>query len=72
MDIMRESACLVVAPITVYSYVFFFNCRLPGLILNDDYDVKLYLVCLFQMLVFGWPHCDSTSIFPLALTIFDS
>ena len=26
MDIMRQSACLVVNPITVYSYGFLFNC----------------------------------------------
>ena len=26
MDIMRQSACLVVNPITVYSYCFLFNC----------------------------------------------
>ena len=26
MDIMRQSACLVVNPIAVYSYGFFFNC----------------------------------------------
>ena len=26
MDVMRQSACLVVNPITVYSYGFLFNC----------------------------------------------
>ena len=30
MDIMRQSACLVVNPITVYSYGFFFNCTTVG------------------------------------------
>ena len=30
MDIMRQSACLVVNPITVYSYSFFFNCTTVG------------------------------------------
>ena len=27
MDIMRQSACLVVNPIKVYSYGFLFNCK---------------------------------------------
>ena len=26
LDIMRQSACLVLKPITVYSYGFLFNC----------------------------------------------
>ena len=26
LDIMRQTACLIVNPITVYSYVFLFNC----------------------------------------------
>ena len=30
MDIMRQSACLVVNPITVDSYVFLFNCTMVG------------------------------------------
>ena len=30
MDIMRQSACLVVKPITVYSYGFLFNCTTVG------------------------------------------
>ena len=30
MDIMRQSACLVVNPITVDSYGFFFNCTMVG------------------------------------------
>ena len=30
MDIMRQSACLVVNPITVYSYGFLINCRMVG------------------------------------------
>ena len=29
-DIMRQSACLVVNPITVYSYGFLFNCTTVG------------------------------------------
>ena len=45
MDIMRQSACLVVNPITVYSYGFLFNCTIDGgsgLRLDDGPDVKLY------------------------------
>ena len=30
MDIMRQSACLVVSPITVDSYGFLFNCMTVG------------------------------------------
>ena len=30
LDIMRQSACLVLNPITVYSYGFFFNCTTGG------------------------------------------
>ena len=37
MDIMRQSACLVVNPIMVYSYGFLFNCPMVGQAL----DIKL-------------------------------
>ena len=30
LDIMRQSACLVLNPITVYSYGFLFNCPTAG------------------------------------------
>ena len=30
LDIMRQSACLVLKPITVYSYGFLFNCTMVG------------------------------------------
>ena len=30
LDIMRQSACLVVNPIKVYSYGFLFNCTTVG------------------------------------------
>ena len=30
LDIMRQSACLVLNPITVYSYDFLFNCTTVG------------------------------------------
>ena len=42
LDIMRQSACLVLIPITVYSYGFLFNCDgWSGLRLYDGSDVKL-------------------------------
>ena len=37
MNIMRQTACLVVDPITVDSYGFLFNCTMVG---NDGSDVK--------------------------------
>ena len=40
LDIMRQSACLVLNPITVYSYGFLFNCR-SGFRLYDGSDEKL-------------------------------
>ena len=30
LDVMRQSACLVLNPITVYSYGFLFNCTMVG------------------------------------------
>ena len=30
LDIMRQSACLVLNPITVYNYGFLFNCTTVG------------------------------------------
>ena len=30
LDIMRQSACLVLNPITVYSYGYLFNCTMVG------------------------------------------
>ena len=30
MDIMRQSACLVVNPITIHSYGFLFDCTTVG------------------------------------------
>ena len=43
MDIMRQSACLVVNPTTVYSYgfLFFLLDGWSGHRLNDSPDVKL-------------------------------
>ena len=42
LDIMRQSACLVLYPITVYSYGFLFNCMTVGQASDYDCsDVKL-------------------------------
>ena len=30
IDIMRQSACVVVNPITIHSYAFLFNCTMVG------------------------------------------
>ena len=35
LDIMRQSACLVLNPITVYSYGFLFNCTTVGQALDS-------------------------------------
>ena len=39
LDIMRQSACLVLNPITVYNYGFLFNCTTVGQASGSD--VKL-------------------------------
>ena len=35
LDAMRQSACLVLNPITVYGYDFLFNCRTVGQALDS-------------------------------------
>ena len=35
LDVMRQSACLVLNPITVYSYGFLFNCATVGQALDS-------------------------------------
>ena len=35
LDIMRQSACLLLSPITVYSYGFLFNCTTEGQALDS-------------------------------------
>ena len=44
LDIMQHYACLVLNPITVYSYGFLFNCTTVGQAsaFHDGSDVKLY------------------------------
>ena len=39
LDVMRQCKCLVLNPITVYSYGFLFNCTMVGQ--ASDSDVKL-------------------------------
>ena len=61
MDIMKQSACLVVKPITVYNYVFLFDCTTVGqasdsmtaLTKNSNQFVGLRRVV-------GWAHRGST------------
>ena len=42
INIMRQSACLVVNPITVNNFASLFNCT-PGVRLNDGPDIKLFI-----------------------------
>ena len=45
LDIMRQSVCLVLNPITVYRYGFLFNCTTVGQASDSDgSDVKLQSV----------------------------
>ena len=57
-----NSLCLVVNPITVYSYWYLFQLHLggSGLGLNGGPGVKLYSVCWCLILVVGWAHRSST------------
>ena len=61
MDVMRQSACLVLNAITVYNYGFPFNCMTVGQV-----SESMYGWCL--MLVFGWAHPGSTR-FSSALSV---
>ena len=57
MDIMRQSACVAVNSISVYSYGFLFNCKTVGQV---DPEIKLKAVGLYLVHVFGWTHRGST------------
>ena len=60
--IKQQSACLVVNPITIYSYVFFFNCTTVG----RASDSMTALTQSFHPLVaFGWTQFE----FSLALYV---
>ena len=42
MDVMQKYACLVINPITDYSYGFLFNCTTVGQVSHsDDTDLNL-------------------------------
>ena len=47
MDIMRQSACMFVNPITVYNYGFLFNCTTVG----QASDSMTTLTLSFNMLI---------------------
>ena len=57
MGIMRQSACLVVNPITVYSYGIFFNCMAVS---QASGSMMAVAVSWCLMCVFGWAHHGST------------
>ena len=65
MDIMRQSACLVVNPITVYSYDFLFNCTMVG----QDSDSMTALTQTFNRMVdvsflsLAWPTASQLKVF---------
>ena len=62
LDIMQQSACLVLNPITVYSYGFLFNCTTVGQASEsfEGSDVKLKSVGWCLMLICSWTHRGST------------
>ena len=41
LETMRQSACLAVNPITVYSYCFLFNCTIKTVCQASDYMAAL-------------------------------
>ena len=57
LDIMRQSACLVLNPITVYSYDFLFYCTTVGQA-SDSMTALTVGWCL--MLICSWTHVGST------------
>ena len=54
MDITRQSACVVVNPVMVYSYSFLFNCMTVGHA-SDDTNIKPSLVGCCLMLALAGP-----------------
>ena len=50
LDVMRQSACLVINPITVYSYGFLFNCMTVG----QASDSMTTLTLSFNQWVGAW------------------
>ena len=43
LNVMRQSICLVINPITVDGYAALFNCT-PGVRLHDGPDLKLFIL----------------------------
>ena len=43
INVLQQTACLVVNPITVENFAFLFNCT-PDLRLYDGFDLKTYLL----------------------------
>ena len=44
LNVMRQSACLVINPITVDGFAALFNCPGPGVRLYDGPDLKLFIL----------------------------
>ena len=57
LDVMRQSACLVLNPITVNSCGFLFNCTTVGQALDS---MTALTVCWCLMLICSWAHRGST------------
>ena len=74
IDIMRQSACLVVNPITVHSYGFLFDCMTVG----QASDLMMVRTVSFNPLVgtrclsLAGPTVAELEFFSLALIICES
>ena len=68
MDIMRQSVCLVVKSITVYSYVFFLNCILVGQASDLAINLKRKRE-LVALLLLSHRCLDTVSVLLLFLTV---
>ena len=68
MNFMLRFACLVVNPITVYSYGFLFNCTTVGQASDSMTAVKLYSAGWCLTLVFDCSTVAKLEVL-LALTI---
>ena len=44
LNVMRQSACLVINPITIDGYAALFNCSGLGVRLHDGHDLKLFIL----------------------------
>ena len=57
LDIMRQSACLVLNPITVYSYGFLFNCTTVGQ--ASDSIIQVDIKILFDDFIYHANICNA-------------